>query len=204
MERGEISAKLLEMERDYLDKIRFYNFWFQISRLSAANVPGDFAEVGVYRGDTAEILHYMDENRTIHLFDTFSGFTSDDLAYEKTVGGRYTTQEFSDTKLANVRKRFHDKNNFIFHSGEFNDTCHDVKEHQFSLVHLDVDLYKPTIEGLEFFYPRLSPKGVIFIHDYNHNWEGVERAIDQFKKTIQEPIIELTDMHGTALLIKET
>ncbi len=31
-----------------------------------------------------------------------------------------------------------------------------AKEHSFRLVHIDLDLYQPTIDSLEFFYPRTS------------------------------------------------
>jgi hypothetical protein len=33
------------------------------------------------------------------------------------------------------------------------------------VLHLDVDLYKPTLDGLEFFYPRLKKNEVIIV-DY--------------------------------------
>ena len=36
-------------------------------------VPGDIAEVGVYKGGSARIICEAKENRTLHLFDTFEG-----------------------------------------------------------------------------------------------------------------------------------
>jgi O-methyltransferase len=47
----------------------------------------------------------------------------------------------------------------------------------YALVNLDADLYNPTKAGLEYFYPHLSPGGVIFIHDYNHKWEGLMKLL---------------------------
>lgn len=38
-------------------------------------------------------------------------------------------------------------------------------EDSFCFVSLDMDLYKPTYEGLHYFYPRLNHGGYIFIHD---------------------------------------
>ena len=37
---------------------------------------------------------------------------------------------------------------------------------KFAFVSLDTDLYKPTLAGLEFFWPRMSKGGFIFIHDF--------------------------------------
>jgi hypothetical protein len=38
-------------------------------------VPGAFAELGVYKGLTARLIHHYAPERTLHLFDTFEGFT---------------------------------------------------------------------------------------------------------------------------------
>lgn len=48
----------------------------------------------------------------------------------------------------------------------------------YRFVHLDVDLYQPTRDGLEYFYPRLAPGGLIVCDDYN--WPGAKKAIDEF------------------------
>ena len=71
--KGEVSERLLKIERTYHDKVRFYTFWFQINKLKKNNIVGAFAEVGVYKGETATIIHLKDEQRTLHLFDTFQG-----------------------------------------------------------------------------------------------------------------------------------
>src|SRR5450432_913033 len=67
--KGEIPKPLKRMERFYRDKVRFYTFWFQIQRLKRDNVGGAFAEVGVYKGETAKMIHEMDTSRSLHLFD---------------------------------------------------------------------------------------------------------------------------------------
>jgi len=40
---------------------------------SVKKVPGDIAEVGVYKGGTAELICKAKEGRALHLFDTFEG-----------------------------------------------------------------------------------------------------------------------------------
>jgi len=89
-----------------------------------------------------------------------------------------------------------------FYKGYFPETAKDLSEDRFSFVHLDADLYKPTIDALHYFYPKLSPGGVIIIHDYNHTWEGIRVAIDEFIVTIPESLIEISDWQGSAMIIK--
>jgi len=45
-------------------------------------------------------------------------------------------------------------------------------------VHVDVDLYQPTRDSLEHFWPRLVPGGLMVCDDYN--WPGGKRAVDEF------------------------
>ena len=45
-------------------------------------------------------------------------------------------------------------------------------------VHVDVDLYQPTKDSLEHFWPRLVPGALMVCDDYN--WPGGKRAVDEF------------------------
>ncbi len=199
-----VSEKLKLLERNYFDKIRFYSFWFQIERLKKENIKGDFAELGVHKGETAKIIYEMDPARKLHLFDTFAGFDAQDLQHEKIKGGKFTTKEFSDTDLETVRKEIDGGNQVVFYPGYFPKTAIGLEDTRFSFVHLDADLYLPTIEGLKFFYPKLSKGGVIIIHDYNHTWEGIKKALDEFLPTIPESLIELPDWKGSVMLVKNS
>lgn len=52
-------------------------------QINAADVPGDVAELGVYRGDFAVLLNLAFKERRLHLFDTFDGFDERDIAAER-------------------------------------------------------------------------------------------------------------------------
>jgi len=67
---------------------------------------------------------------------------------------------------------------------------------------MDADLYNPTKAGLEFFYPRLSPGGVILVHDYNYKWEGLMKAVDEFVLTLPETPVLSPDLDSTIMIIK--
>jgi hypothetical protein len=51
-------------------------------------------------------------------------------------------------------------------------------EARYRFVHIDVDLYRPTRDSLEYFWPRLVPGARVVCDDYN--WPGGRRAVDEF------------------------
>jgi O-methyltransferase len=198
-----LSRELLKAARNYPDKVRLYNFWLQILRINKDKVKGDFAELGVYKGESARLLHLMAPDRTLHLFDTFEGFTGTDLQPETGEAATYSTNNFADTSLNKVLKKIGgDQGKLKIHAGYFPESAAGLEETTFALVNLDADLYNPTKAGLEYFYPRLSPGGVILIHDYNHKWEGLVKAVDDFAATIPEQHILLPDLDSTVMILK--
>ncbi|MBU2649381.1 MAG: TylF/MycF family methyltransferase, partial [Bacteroidetes bacterium] len=56
--------------------------------------------------------------------------------------------------------------------------------------------------GLEFFYPRLVPGGVILVHDYNSKWEGAMKAVNEFASNIPETLVHVPDSDNTIMIIK--
>ena len=200
LKQKKILPELQAAERKYKDKNRFFNFWFQVERLK--DVPGAFAELGVYKGDSAHVLHLMDPSREFHLFDTFEGFTEKDLTTETGKAATYTKHNFADTSVERVQERLNSEK-FIFHKGYFPDSAAGFDSNiRFAIVNMDADLYNPTKTGLEFFYPRLAPGGVIIVHDYNPDWPGIMKAVDEFAATIPEPVVPITDSDSSVMIFK--
>jgi O-methyltransferase len=72
---------------------------------------------------------------------------------------------------------------------------------RFRFVHIDVDLYQPTLDSLAFFYPRLISGGICFFDEYGLlSCLGARAAVDEFLRDKPEPIIELAT--GQAVLVK--
>ncbi len=199
--QGKVDKELFKASKKYPDKDRFFNFWFQVERLKQSNIKGAFAELGVYKGVTANILHLMDTEREFHLFDTFEGFTEKDLKDETGKAATYTTHNFADTSIDQVSKLL-SSSKFVFHKGYFPQTTQDIEQIKYALVSMDADLYNPTLAGLEYFYPLMEKGGLILIHDHNPDWPGIMQAVREFSTTIPEPFIQLTDKDSTVMLLK--
>ncbi len=76
-----------------------------------------------------------------------------------------------------------------------------AKNETFRLVHIDLDLYQPTLDSFEFFYPRTVAGGVFVMDDYGHlTCPGVRKAVDEFFSGKPETVIE--SVCGTAFVFK--
>ena len=60
-----------------------------------------------------------------------------------------------------------------------------------SFPDLDVDLYESTLEGLKFFYPRMSRGAILISHDYQ-SATGVDRAFSEFFSDKPESVVSLS------------
>jgi O-methyltransferase len=199
---GRIDPALRKSYRNYPDKDRFMIFWLQKQRIDREKIAGSVAELGVYRGQTAALLQTLFPERQLHLFDTFHGFRANDLSQESGEAATYTTANFADTSVAYVRNKLGNSPLIHVYEGNFTETRLQAETVQFALVSLDADLEKPTSEGLEWFYPRLLPGGVLLVHDYNPKWPGLMRAVDNFTTQIPESPVLMPDRDGTVVIVK--
>ncbi|MGB4548142.1 MAG: TylF/MycF/NovP-related O-methyltransferase [Syntrophales bacterium] len=169
-------------------------------------VEGDFAELGVYRGSSAKVIHYYAPEKRLYLFDTFEGFHRTDVLAEKRQTGMSVSDHhgFTGTSLEQVSQYIKPKNgNVLFYPGYFPKSIPEgFERYRFAFVHLDVDLYEPTYKGLQFFYPRLSTDGIMVVHDYNA-WPGVRMAVDDYFLNKKESPIPMPDKSGSALIMKQ-
>jgi O-methyltransferase len=165
-------------------------------------VPGDMAEVGVYKGMTAGLVHHYVPERHLFLFDTFEGFTDRGTREELSATGHVVLgAQFSDTSLDQVRMIVAPMNDRVhFIKGYFPESIPDgFGNRTFAFVHLDADLYEPTLEGLAFFYPRMSHHGIILVHDYNA-WPGARSAVENFMRDKPELVVAMPDKSGSAMI----
>jgi O-methyltransferase len=179
-------AALVNTDGDYF---RVATMALALQRVHESDVPGDIAEVGVWRGDRSVLLHTVLPDRTLHLFDTFTGFPDVEDA------------RFRDTSVGFVRERLPAEADVQMHAGRVPDTLASVQDTEFAFVLLDLDRYDATCASLAFFYDRLATGGYVFVHDYNspESEYGCHRAVDEFLADKPEQVMEMADEWGSAM-----
>ena len=98
------------------DMARFYSLCLVSDLVAKQKVPGDFVELGVWQGNTAELLAAIArrQQRTLYLLDTFEGFPDEDLDQDE----KHLSGIFKDTNLDAVKKRVGEER-AIFIKGHF-------------------------------------------------------------------------------------
>ncbi len=150
----------------------------QLLRLTAA-VPGDTAECGVYLGCGSELI-LQSSQRTSHarehfVFDSFEG-----LSAPSGQDGSYWSAHDLAVDEQTVRRNLAGFEGVTFCRGWIPARFDEVRERRFSFVHVDVDLYGPTLASIQFFYDRLNPGGLFVCDDYGFlTCPGATQAVDE-------------------------
>jgi hypothetical protein len=164
---------------------------YQLTRL-AADIPGDTAECGVFQGASSYLIcraftEYPNHLRTHFIFDSFAG-----LSEPQRIDGGHWTKGFLTCDLDAVKRNLHEFPNISWHKGWIPDRFGDAADRRFAFVHIDVDLYQPTLDSIQFFYPRMNEGGIILCDDYGFTTcPGATRAIDEFLSNQPEKMIAL-------------
>lgn len=147
------------------------------------NIVGAVAEAGVYKGEYAKEINRCFPDRKLYLFDTFEGFVDSDILAE--INSSDTCADYlKETSQELVLQKMLYRENCIVRKGYFPETAMEIDE-QFAYVSLDMDLYKPTLEGLRYFYPRMTRGGIIAIHDFfSDAYPNIERAVYEYESEI--------------------
>jgi hypothetical protein len=169
---------------------------------------GDVCEVGCWRGLSAcQIATYLksqDIDIYFHIFDSFEGLSEiesvDKYEYEKR-DLKSVRKQFA-CSLEEVQDNLKEFGFIKYYKGWIPERFPEVKDQKFSFVHIDVDLYQPTYDSFDFFYPRLCPGGIMVFDDYGCiQFPGAKKAIDecisQFDRVFFLPLPS-----GQAFLIK--
>jgi hypothetical protein len=158
-------------------------------------VAGDVAECGVARGlSSMELCLAIAPGRPgwrgegFHIFDSFEGL-SEPRAEDRDVSGMdaQEARRIQDMMhrgnmafpLDQIREVFRPHfPDVAFHPGWIPASFDGLPEKRYRFVHVDVDLYQPTLDAFEYFFPRLEAGGVMVTDDYN--WPGGRKAVDEF------------------------
>lgn len=172
--------------------------------LENKEIPGAIAELGVYRGDFAKVMNEVFPDRQLYLFDTFEGFPEQDMQFE--IENDLMLNEVGkliNTSVEFVLGRMPHREKCIIRKGYFPDTAIGLEHEKYAFVNIDVDLYKPILAGLEYFWPRMVDNGYIFVHDYfSFSYAGTKKAIEEFSEKYHVGYIPIGDTLSVALVKK--
>lgn len=187
------------VRRQWLKRFLAHAEFFQ----KTLDVPGDIAELGVFRGQGlmtwANLLESFcigDRTKVVYGFDNWTGFTEitsfdgGGIDYVDKSRGGFSPENFYN-ELNDAISIF-DKDRFISWKPRIKLIEGNIEESvwsftkdnpgvRFSLIHFDCDIYKPTKEALEAFWPRLSRGGIMLFDEYAiSDWPGETKAVDDF------------------------
>ena len=195
----EFGKLLSPFSQDYIR----YAMWYLIAeKINQEKISGSIAEAGVYRGGSAALLNILFSERKLFLFDTFKGFDHKDLELDKGKAYSEGKKEFTMTSENIVLAKMKHPDMCIVKKGRFPESAVNIDDN-FVFVSIDFDLYEPTLKALEFFYDKLVPKGIIFVHDYNHKkFKGIKSAVSEFCDKNKITFIPIPDTAGSVLIVK--
>ena len=183
----------------------------------AANLPGSVVELGVSRGVSLmtwhkliEIFNPTDTFRRVYGFDSFEGLTdfrdedgglsATDGAGKRMGGWSAAKQErelFDLVDLANSDNILARERTKLI-KGRVQDSLPGFLAEQpglrICILHLDMDIYEPTLVALQHLYDRVVPGGIVILDEYGiPPWEGEARAIETFFGKDNVPLIKKLD-----------
>ena len=202
---GPQSRLMHDSENYYYNYVRFKTFELCANEIISESIVGAVAELGVFQGEFSEYINYMFPDRYLYLFDTFEGYSKNEIAVNIEENKRMIYDHYKDTDENVVLDRMPHKEKVIIKKGYFPTTTVDIENELFSFVSIDVGFEKVTYDGLSFFYPRLSKGGMIFLYAYNSKvLNGTRVALSQYEKEIGERLnrVPLCDTGGTLIILK--
>jgi O-methyltransferase len=194
LEAYQHSRRLTGSTDDLAKQMRFYTLMQAVGRVASGRVTGDVVECGCWRGHSshmiARALSASDWAGRLLIFDSFEGGLSDKDAQDRAQLGDTDPEATLRQKLLFASSQeavaaVHSPFEFVeLHKGWIPEVFAQVEgleARRFALVHLDVDLYAPTLASLRFFAPRMSKGGLIVVDDYASNYfPGATSAVDEF------------------------
>lgn len=207
-----MKAKNSSKNQDYMQQVTARETEILLQELKKTlnnNVPGDVVEFGCYKADTSvlyqkllesmghggSILSENQANQTsqkiLWLYDSFEGLPAKTREDNSAAGDAFQAGELLVTKreviekfkkmglkLPKIKKAFFDDLDIIY----------DIPE-KISYAFLDGDLYQSIKTSLNLVSNKMSPGGVIIVHDYNNpELPGSVRAVDEWLKAHQAKV----------------
>lgn len=189
-----------------------------VDYIVAHGIGGDIVECGVWRGGSMmamayALLHQGQADRTLYLYDTFSGMsapTPRDVQFDGAPADALLASSARDTHLWGVAPLDEVRRNLAatgypvdemrFVVGPVEETIPRTIPRSIAILRLDTDWYESTRHELFHLYPLLSESGILIVDDYGH-WRGSQEATDEyFARLDSRPNLYRIDYTGVLTL----
>jgi hypothetical protein len=198
---------------------RVYALLRAVEYVAARPIPGALVECGVWRGGSMmaialTLLRLGVTDRDLYLFDTFTGMTEPGEEDVRRSGGSAAeilatedrdSHHWAIAPLDQVREAVlgvgYPEERIHFVEGPVEETLPGHAPDEIALLRLDTDWYGSTKHELVHLYPRLHDGGVLIIDDYAY-WEGARRAVDEYVREQDLPLLLNRIDHTARIAIK--
>jgi hypothetical protein len=153
---------------------------FDATLLNLSIPDGDFVECGSWTGSSAEKLAKHCK-KDLHLFDSWEGL-SEVGEFDNPIYKELTWKSEIDV-CKNVLSEY---KNIYFYKGWIPSRFNEIKDRPIALLHLDLSLYQPTKDSLEFFWDKVIPGGWVITNFHEGFSYGAEKAVRDFFNGITE------------------
>jgi O-methyltransferase len=195
-----LADEVVKNDRTLLGYDRLYVLWQAVRNV--ANVSGAVAEIGSFRGGSAHFIaksfiKFAGHEVPIHIFDTFEGHPASAVTANDAF---HTAGQFAETSYDSVRALLAPFTQLTIHKGDVSASLPHLAESTYRLVHIDTDLYQPTVACLSYFGARTSRGGIIVVDDYGApKCAGVAKAVTEFLARTDH--FQVWDMRADQLLL---
>lgn len=175
---------LVRAKRTMLGYDRLFTLWQAALNVAPMGLP--VVEIGTFRGGSAaliaEALRAANAACDVHVVDTFAGHIDATITAhdsDEHFGGKFAGTSYQDVQAflaayPPVR----------VHQGDAAAVIAAWPDRRYAMVHIDVDLYGPTLDCLRYFGPRLADGGVLVMDDYESpTCPGVSLAVHEYLAT---------------------
>lgn len=166
------------IQNDADQAIAWRRYILACAAFHCAQLPGDFAECGVYTGTGIKTV--MDYLGGVDFPKTFWGY--DTFDYNPVAGHHFAGQQ--DGFFEEVKKRFTEYPQVRLISGFIPDSFEQGIPEQIAYLHIDLNNAEGELAALEHLFDRVVSGGIIIMDDYE--WAGVYRT----QKQAEDPWFE--------------
>ncbi len=173
------------------------------------DLPGDILEFGVFKGNSfVRLLSFRDlledqNSRKVIGFDAFGKFPNE-LESERDVDFASNHDDVAGYGISDLDLKNHLEtkglSNFELVKGDLIKTLPKFIENnpslQISLLHIDVDIYEPSLVILESLWDKIVPGGILMLDDYGLI-EGETVAVDEYFSNKNDIVINKSKYHSS-------